>query len=120
MPTRPRPIRACWRWACRSLGVCYGLHFIVHHLGGKVRSAPKREYGHAEVTIEDASSPLFAGLPPDIQVWMSHGDEALELPAGFRRIAITDNALAAIENAERRSGPCSSTPRCTTRRWGRN
>ena len=31
------------------LGVCYGLHFIVHHLGGKVRSAPKREYGHAEV-----------------------------------------------------------------------
>ena len=35
------------------LGVCYGLHFIVHHLGGKVLSAPKREYGHAEVTIED-------------------------------------------------------------------
>ena len=76
------------------LGVCYGLHFIVHHLGGKVRSAPKREYGHAEVTIEDASSPLFAGLPPAIQVWMSHGDEALELPAGFRRIAVTANALA--------------------------
>jgi len=32
------------------LGICYGLHFIVHHLGGKVLSAPKREYGHAEVT----------------------------------------------------------------------
>ena len=48
-----------------ALGVCYGLHFIVHHLGGKVRSAPKREYGHAEVTIEDAATPLFAGLPAD-------------------------------------------------------
>ncbi len=84
------------------LGVCYGLHFIVHHLGGKVRSAPKREYGHAEVTIEDGSTPLFAGLPPSIQVWMSHGDEAEELPAGFRRVAVTSNALAAIANEERR------------------
>jgi GMP synthase (glutamine-hydrolysing) len=84
------------------LGICYGLHFIVHHLGGKVKSAPLREYGHAEVTIEHAETPLFAGLPETIQVWMSHGDEALELPAGFRRIAVTSNALAGIESAERR------------------
>jgi GMP synthase (glutamine-hydrolysing) len=82
------------------LGVCYGLHFIVHHLGGKVLSAPKREYGHAEVTLEDLSTPLFAGLPPAIQVWMSHGDEAVELPAGFRRVAATSNALAGIANEE--------------------
>ncbi len=85
------------------LGICYGLQFIVHNLGGKVRSAPKREYGHAEVTIEHASSPLFGGLPSELQVWMSHGDEALELPAGFRRIAYSSNALAGIENAERRT-----------------
>ncbi len=85
------------------LGICYGLHFIVHHMGGKVKSAPRREYGHAEVTIEDgAATSLFAGLPPSLQVWMSHGDEALELPAGFHRIAISANALAGIENAERR------------------
>ena len=44
------------------LGICYGLHFIVHHMGGKVRTAPKREYGHADVTIEDTGTPLFAGL----------------------------------------------------------
>ena len=84
-----------------TLGICYGLHFIVHHLGGKVRSAPKREYGHAEVTIEDSTTPLFAGLPASIQVWMSHGDEALELPPGFRRTAVTSNALAA--NRQRRA-----------------
>ena len=71
------------------LGICYGLQFIVHHLGGKVLSADKREYGHAEVTVEDDSTPLFAGLPPTLQVWMSHGDEALELPAGFHRTAVT-------------------------------
>jgi GMP synthase (glutamine-hydrolysing) len=84
------------------LGVCYGLHFIVHHLGGKVISALKREYGHAEVTIEDAATPLFAGLPSEMHVWMSHGDEALELPSGFHRTAVTSNALAGIANEEKR------------------
>jgi GMP synthase (glutamine-hydrolysing) len=84
------------------LGICYGLHFIVHHLGGKVKSAPLREYGHAEVTIEDTATPLFAGLPATLQVWMSHGDEALELPEGFRRTAVTSNALAGIANEQRR------------------
>jgi len=84
------------------LGICYGLHFIVHHLGGTVLSGTKREYGHAEVTIEDAESPLFAGLPPVVAVWMSHGDEAAELPAGFHRTAVTSNALAGIANEQRR------------------
>ncbi|HWA95456.1 MAG TPA: glutamine-hydrolyzing GMP synthase [Terracidiphilus sp.] len=84
------------------LGICYGLQFIVHNLGGKVRSAAKREYGHAEVAIEDSATPLFADLPSSIHVWMSHGDEALELPEGFRRVAVTSNALAGIANEERR------------------
>ena len=84
------------------LGICYGLQFIVHHLGGKVRPAEKREYGHAEVSIEDRTTPLFAGLPPTLQVWMSHGDEALELPSGFHRSAVTSNALAGIVNEQRR------------------
>ncbi|HEY1649217.1 MAG TPA: glutamine-hydrolyzing GMP synthase [Terracidiphilus sp.] len=84
------------------LGICYGLHFIVHHLGGKVLSAPRREYGHAEVSIEDSKTELFAGLPPTLQVWMSHGDEALELPSGFRRTAVTSNALAGIADEQRR------------------
>jgi GMP synthase (glutamine-hydrolysing) len=84
------------------LGICYGLQFIVHHLGGRVRSAPKREYGHAEVTIEDGTTQLFAGLPASMQVWMSHGDEALELPPGFHRTAVTSNALAGVANEQRR------------------
>ncbi len=84
------------------LGICYGLHFIVHHLGGRVLSAPKREYGHAEVTVEVGTTPLFAGLPPTLQVWMSHGDEAAELPPGFHRTAATSNALAGIANEERK------------------
>src|SRR5215467_15395629 len=43
------------------LGVCYGLHFIAHKLGGKVVPGPRREYGHAEVEVYDESR-LFKGL----------------------------------------------------------
>ncbi len=84
------------------LGICYGLQFITHHLGGKVRSAEKREYGHAEVSIVDDKNPLFESLPANLTVWMSHGDEALELPPGFHLTAKTANAVAGIANPERR------------------
>jgi GMP synthase (glutamine-hydrolysing) len=83
------------------LGICYGLQFIVHHLGGRVEPAPAREYGHAEVEIV-AETPLFRGLPGAIDVWMSHGDEAKSLPAGFALTAKTSNALAGIADEARR------------------
>jgi GMP synthase (glutamine-hydrolysing) len=83
------------------LGICYGLQFIAHHLGGKVRSADKREYGHAEVTLVD-DTPLFEGLSLTQSVWMSHGDEALELPEGFHLTAKTSNAVAGIANPEKK------------------
>ncbi len=83
------------------LGICYGLQFITHKLGGRVRPATRREYGHAQVEIA-AASPLFRDVPPNISVWMSHGDEALELPSGFKQVARSSNAMAAIEDAGRR------------------
>ena len=84
------------------LGICYGLQFMVYALGGKVRPAAKREYGHAKVEIQESDSQLFHGLPKLLAVWMSHGDSAEELPPGFRLTAKTPNAVAAIENAERK------------------
>ena len=83
------------------LGICYGLQFITHHLGGKVRSADKREYGHAEIDVV-APNKLFTGLPEHLHVWMSHGDEALELPSGFSLIAKTPSAVAGIADEQRR------------------
>ncbi|MFZ0824209.1 MAG: glutamine-hydrolyzing GMP synthase [Terriglobales bacterium] len=83
-------------------GICYGLQFMVYALGGKVRPAAKREYGHAKVEIQQRDSQLFQGLPHLLGVWMSHGDSAEELPAGFRLTARTPDAVAAIENAERK------------------
>jgi len=83
------------------LGICYGLQFIVHHLGGRVEPAPAREYGHAQVDVV-AETPLFRGLPRTLEVWMSHGDEAKTLPEGFELTAKTSNALAGIANEGRR------------------
>ena len=79
------------------LGICYGLQFMVHTLGGKVRPADKREYGHAEIDIV-SDSVLFQGLARKLAVWMSHGDEALELPPGFELMAKTHYAVAGIQN----------------------
>jgi GMP synthase (glutamine-hydrolysing) len=83
------------------LGICYGLQFMVHGLGGKVRPADKREYGQAKVEVS-TDSRLFEGLPKTLSVWMSHGDEAEELPAGFHLTAKSPNAVAAIENPEKK------------------
>jgi len=84
------------------LGICYGLQYMVYALGGKVRPADKREYGHAQVAVEACGSQLFEGLPSQLSVWMSHGDEAEQLPAGFQLTAKSPNAVAAIENPGRR------------------
>ncbi|QHN03879.1 glutamine-hydrolyzing GMP synthase [Granulicella sp. WH15] len=83
------------------LGICYGLQFITHHLGGRVESADQREYGHATVSVV-AETPLFHGLPAELDVWMSHGDHAVELPAGFALTAKTASAVAGIANEARK------------------
>ncbi len=80
------------------LGICYGLQFMVYKLGGKVRAADKREYGHAQVELLRDNTALFKGLRGPLTVWMSHGDEAMELPPGFELIGKTSNAVAAIQN----------------------
>src|SRR5271169_4450266 len=84
------------------LGICYGLHYMTHELGGKVRPGDKREYGHADVTLLRDDCALFKGLTGPLHVWMSHGDEAEELPPGFRLVAQSSNAKAAFEDPARK------------------
>jgi GMP synthase (glutamine-hydrolysing) len=83
------------------LGICYGLHFITHHLGGRIKSAVKREYGAAEVTVSARESAIFKDMPATLPVWQSHGDDTLELAPGFRQTAQTENAVAGMEDASR-------------------
>jgi len=83
------------------LGICYGLQWITHQLGGKVEPADRREYGPAELSLENNSA-LFAGLPPRLKIWNSHGDHIAALPPGFRAVGRTANAVAAAENVEKK------------------
>jgi GMP synthase (glutamine-hydrolysing) len=88
------------------LGICYGMQWITHTLGGKVERAERREYGRAQLNIENASgdgaSDLFNGVAPSLRVWNSHGDHVMMLPTGFRTVGRTANAVAAVEDRARK------------------
>jgi GMP synthase (glutamine-hydrolysing) len=80
------------------LGICYGLQLIAYHNEGKVDSAAKREYGRAELIIDD-NSDLFKGTKPETTVWMSHGDSLLEPPTGYEVIGHSGNSpICAVAN----------------------
>ncbi len=83
------------------LGICYGLQWMTYKLGGKVEPGKTREYGHAQVKIS-GDSRLFRSLPAELKVWMSHGDEARELPPGFTEVGRSSTALAAMEDPKRK------------------
>ena len=83
------------------LGICYGLQWISHTLGGKVERADRREYGPAEIDLRDGSA-LFAGLPRRLKIWMSHGDHVRALPPGFQVTGMSGNGVSAAEDPARR------------------
>ena len=76
------------------LGICYGAQYLAHHYGGAVESAGSREYGRAELEVK-SRDPLFDGVPPRSQVWMSHGDTITALPDNSTVLAST----ASVTNA---------------------
>jgi len=81
------------------LGICYGMQLLAHQLGGKVTPGLKREYGLAVLHQNSVNSPLFASLPAEMPVWMSHGDRIEEMPPGFVSLAYTENSpVAAMGN----------------------
>jgi GMP synthase (glutamine-hydrolysing) len=86
------------------LGICYGQQIMCAQLGGKVEEGDHREFGRAEVSIDDTCA-LFDGVWPKggrEQVWMSHGDRVTALPPGFRVVATSEGApFAAIADDKR-------------------
>ena len=85
------------RWPI--LGICYGAQYISHTLGGRVEPAGSREYGRANLAHIDPRCPLFEGIEPRTQVWMSHGDTITALPPGFHAVASTDRVPIAAYQA---------------------
>jgi GMP synthase (glutamine-hydrolysing) len=86
---------------CPLLGICYGFQVIAFDMGGEVKPSLSREFGYARLKIVEPESPLFKGLPNEMDVWMSHGDHVTTVPPGFHVTAVTDDALNAMEDLGR-------------------
>ena len=92
------------------LGICYGMQLIAQKFGGELLRAKRREYGPAILQIEQMSDlfngthgNIFAGIPDNVKIWMSHGDNIERIPEGFVKLGNTDTLpLAAMANFEKR------------------
>ena len=99
-PGAPQCDREIFRLGVPVLGICYGLHLACQALGGQVRGTPRREYGRAYCRIGQPDE-LFAGLPTEIEVWMSHGDQVSEGSGDFVPLAATATCpLAAVKHRQ--------------------
>ncbi|WP_373432675.1 glutamine-hydrolyzing GMP synthase [Propionispora sp. 2/2-37] len=84
------------------LGICYGMQFMAHTLGGKVAHAATREYGNTRLYL-DGYEGIFTEISNETQVWMSHGDYIEAAPAGFSVTAHTNSTpVAAMANEQKR------------------
>ena len=86
------------------LGICYGMGLLAQYCGGSVAGAGHREYGAAELTI-DNNEGLFSGFErgEETRVWMSHGDRMEHIPPGWVALAHSANSpLAACRDADAR------------------
>jgi GMP synthase (glutamine-hydrolysing) len=92
----PLPLPYIYESRRPVMGICYGTQAIAYQLGGQVTRGTKREYGHTILHISAEGCPLFAGLPSSLPVWMSHGDQVIELPPGFKTLAYTENSPFAV------------------------
>ncbi|MFT3749337.1 MAG: glutamine-hydrolyzing GMP synthase [Agriterribacter sp.] len=72
------------------LGVCYGAQLTAKTFGGKVERSEKREYGRAQLKIKQQDV-LWDDVKPESQVWMSHGDSILQIPADFEILGVTES-----------------------------
>jgi GMP synthase (glutamine-hydrolysing) len=123
----PRIPQVIFELGSPVLGICYGMQAMALQLGGQVHTAKKREYGYAEVRVDDASD-LLAKIEdrlspqtkPLLDVWMSHGDYVTVLPEGFKVIASTQNSpYAGIADIQRHFYGLQFHPEVTHTRQGK-
>lgn len=81
------------------LGVCYGMQLIAHLEGGAVVGGGRREYGRAEVTVDEPGG-LFTGFDVGERttVWMSHGDHVEQVPPGYVATAHSGHTCAGFRH----------------------
>jgi len=125
--TTPRAPQAVFELGVPVLGICYGMQTMAAQLGGKVINGRVREFGFAEVRARGHSK-LLEGIQDRVngsghgllEVWMSHGDQVLELPQGFKVIASTESApIAGMADEARGFYAVQFHPEVTHTRQGR-
>ena len=86
------------------LGLCYGHQLMAKCYGGKVGKADVGEFGFAQLNLNNSvKSPLFEGIEPSQQVWMSHQDGVLQPGQGFEVVGTTkDCPYAALQNLSKK------------------
>ncbi|WP_062268778.1 glutamine-hydrolyzing GMP synthase [Endozoicomonas arenosclerae] len=124
----PRAPQAVFDLGVPVLGICYGMQTMAEQLGGKVSTSNLREFGYAEVNLENRVR-LFEGIEDHVgeqgrlslDVWMSHGDKVSQLPEGFVVAASTDSCpFAAMACEEKRYYGVQFHPEVThTKQGGR-
>lgn len=94
-PDAPIPDLSGIRGKIPVLGVCYGAQYLAQASGGEVAASKIREYGRANLSFIDQKDLLMHGLSDGSQVWMSHADTILHVPASFRITASTPEVTMA-------------------------
>lgn len=91
------------------LGICYGMQTMASQLGGKVESSDVREFGYAQIKVENTCDLLADAKDKTndqgdalLDVWMSHGDKVTAIPEGFQVMASTPSCpIAGMFDASR-------------------
>jgi GMP synthase (glutamine-hydrolysing) len=100
----PRVDRELFELRMPVLGICYGMGLVNVTFGGEAARAERREYGPAELIIDDDAD-LFHGFAKQdsTRVWMSHGDKMTHSPPGWHVLAHSGNSpIAAFTDPSRR------------------
>ena len=92
----PLPMPYIYESHLPVMGICHGMLAVANDLGGQIARGAKHEYGHTILHVTAEDCPLLAGLPSSLPVWMSHGDQIIELPPGFKSLAYTENSAFAV------------------------
>jgi GMP synthase (glutamine-hydrolysing) len=99
-PGAPHCDRGLFDLGVPVLGICYGMQLACQALGGEVRPGASREFGRAHCRIQVADG-LFAGVPAETVVWMSHGDQVQTVSGDFVPLAATDTCpVAALRHRQ--------------------
>jgi GMP synthase (glutamine-hydrolysing) len=117
----PRCDPALFAAGVPTLGICYGMQFMAHVLGGETGPAVRKEFGRTRLFVDEPERDgrLFRGLERRLICWMSHGDTVHRLPAGFETLAHSDHTPhAAVADPARRLFGLQFHPEVSHTPWG--